>query len=66
MMDKYAMKRARNFRRAQEELPKTLKQAGANKGDVVQGVPAMMFLAVRVNQASEFALVGINKGMEEG
>jgi len=42
-MDKYAMKRARNFRRAQEELPKRLKQAGANKGDVVQGVPAMMF-----------------------
>jgi len=43
VLDKYAMKRARNFRRAQEELPKTLKQAGAKQGDIVQGTPAMMF-----------------------
>ena len=43
VLDKYAMKRARNFRRAQEELPKTLKQAGAKQGDIVTGMPAMMF-----------------------
>lgn len=43
VLNKYSMKRARNFRKAQEDLPNTLKQAGAKQGDIVQGTPAMMF-----------------------
>ena len=42
VLDKYAMKRARNFRRAQENLPKDLKSAGANPKDIVQGTPSIM------------------------
>ena len=43
VLDKHAMKRARNFRRAQVNLPKTLKDvAGAKKGDIVIGQPAIM------------------------
>ena len=43
VLDKHAMKRARNFRRAQVNLPKTLKDvAGAKQGDIVIGQPAIM------------------------
>jgi hypothetical protein len=41
-LDKYAFKRARNFRRAQENLPKDLKAAGAKPKDIVQGIPSVM------------------------
>jgi len=36
------MKRARNFRRAQQDLPKDLKAAGAKSKDIVQGTPSIM------------------------
>jgi len=42
VLDKYAMKRARNFRRAQQDLPKDLKAAGAKSKDIVQGTPSIM------------------------
>lgn len=42
VLDKYAMKRARNFRRAQQDLPKDLKAAGAKPKDIVQGTPSVM------------------------
>ena len=42
VLDKYAMKRARNFRRAQQDLPKELKKAGAKQKDIVQGIPSVM------------------------
>lgn len=41
-MDKHAMKVGRNFIKAQRNLAKELKKAGANQGDVVAGGPAAM------------------------
>lgn len=41
-MDKHAMKVGRNFIKAQRNLAKELKNAGANQGDVVGGAPASM------------------------
>jgi hypothetical protein len=41
-MDKHAMKVGRNFIKAQRNLAKELKKAGANQGDVVSGGPAAM------------------------
>ena len=41
-MDKYAMKRGRNFVRQQKNLPKDLKKAGAKKGDIISGQPSPM------------------------
>ena len=41
-LDKYSMKVGRNFVQAQKNLPKELKKAGANPGDVVSGGPSPM------------------------
>lgn len=41
-MDKYSMKVGRNFVKAQLNLPKELKKAGAKQGDIVTGGPAPM------------------------
>ena len=41
-MDKYAMKRGRNFVKQQKNLPKDLEKAGAKKGDVISGQPSPM------------------------
>jgi hypothetical protein len=41
-LDKYSMKVGRNFMKAQRNLPKDLKKAGAKQGDVVIGGPSSM------------------------
>lgn len=41
-MDKYAMKRGRNFVKAQKDLPKNLEKAGAEQGDIISGQPSPM------------------------
>jgi hypothetical protein len=41
-LDKHSMKVGRNFMKAQRNLPKDLKKAGAEKGDVVIGGPSSM------------------------
>ena len=41
-MDKYSMKVGRNFVKAQQNLPKELKKAGAKQGDIVIGSPSHM------------------------
>jgi hypothetical protein len=41
-MDKYAMKRGRNFVKAQKDLAKNLEKAGAQKGDIISGQPSPM------------------------
>lgn len=41
-MDKYAMKRGRNFVKAQKDLPKNLEKAGAKQGDIISGQPSPM------------------------
>ena len=41
-LDKYSMKVGRNFMKAQKNLPKELKKAGAEQGDIVIGHPSHM------------------------
>lgn len=41
-MDKYTIKRGRNFVKAQKNLPKDLEKAGAKQGDIISGQPAAM------------------------
>ena len=49
-MDKYAMKRGRNFVKAQKDLPKNLKKAGAEKGDIISGQPSPMMSGEKPQQ----------------
>lgn len=49
-MDKYAMKRGRNFVKAQKDLPKNLEKAGAKQGDIISGQPSPMMSGERAEQ----------------